>query len=64
MKIRTQKENNCFINYLKSAIDKAEQTVDTISYTFYPEINKEAITKLKKAIDIMEDVLDMDIFKP
>lgn len=52
MKIRTPKENNSFINYLESAIDKAEHTVNTISYTFYPEINKEAITKLKKPLTL------------
>lgn len=64
MKIRNKTENYCFTEYLESAIDKAEQAVDTITYTSYPQINQRAIAKLKKAISIMDDVLDGCIFKP
>lgn len=64
MKIRNKNENYLFVEYLKSAIDKAEQTVDNITYTSYPEINQRTITKLKKAINIMEDALEAPIFKP
>lgn len=61
---RNYEENYRFEDYLKSAIDKAEQAISNISYSFYPEVNKEAIAKLEKAISIMEDVVDTDIFKP
>ena len=56
--------NNRFAEYLESAIDKAEQAVSNISYSSYPEINKEVIAKIEKAIALMEDVLDMEIFRP
>lgn len=38
---------NRFMEYLESAIDKAEQAVSSISYSSYPEINKEVIAKWK-----------------
>ena len=58
-------EENCrFAEYLASAVDKAEQAISSILYPDYPEINKETIAKIQSAIDIMEDALDSDIFKP
>lgn len=56
--------NNHFVEYLESAIDKAEQAVSSISYYSYPEINKEVIETIEKAIDFLEDALDMEIFRP
>lgn len=56
--------NNRFVEYLESAIDKAEQAVSNISYSSYPEINKEVIAKIEKAVALMEDALDMEIFRP
>lgn len=58
-------EENCrFAGYLASAIDYAEQAISSILYPDYPEINKETIAKIQTACDIMEEVLDSDIFKP
>ena len=56
--------DNHFGEYLESAIDKAEQAVSNISYYSYPEINKEVIETIEKAIDFLEDALDMEIFRP
>lgn len=56
--------NNRFVEYLESAIDKAEQAVSNIYYSSYPEINKEVIVKIEKAVALMEDALDMEIFRP
>ena len=56
--------NNHYVEYLESAIDKAEQAVSNISYYSYPEINKEVIETIEKAIDFLEDALDMEIFRP
>ena len=53
-----------FMEYLESAIDKAEQAISNISYSSYPEINKDVIAKIEKAITIMEEALDMEIYKP
>lgn len=53
-----------FVEYLESAIDKAEQAVSSIFYSSYPEINKEVIAKIEKAVALMEDALDMEISKP
>lgn len=64
MKIRNKNENHDYTKYLKSAIDEAEQAIDSITYTSYPEMNKRTIEKLKKAIDMMEDALEACIFKP
>jgi len=64
MKIRNKNENRIFVDHVESAIDKAEQAIDSITYTSYPEMNKRTIEKLKKAIDMMEDALNMCIFKP
>lgn len=64
MKIRTQSENYSFIENLESAIGKTQEAIGSISYPSYPNINKETIIKLEMAISIMEDVLEMDIFKP
>lgn len=53
-----------FMEYLESAIDKAGQAISSISYSSYPEINKDPITTLRQAITLMTDVLDMEIHKP
>ena len=64
MRIRNKNENQNFIEHLESAVDKAEQAIDNITYTFYPQMNKRTIEKLKKAINILEEVQEMCIFKP
>lgn len=64
MKIRTQNENYSFIENLESAIGKTQEAISNISYSSYPNVNKETIIKLETAISIMEDMLEMDIFKP
>ena len=64
MKIRNKNENKKFMENLESAVDKAEQAIDSITYTFYPQMNKRTIERLKKAIDILEEVQEMCIFKP
>lgn len=64
MKVRTKTENYNYREYLESAIDKAQQSVDSITYTSYPEMNKRTIDNLKKAISLMEDSLKACIFKP
>ena len=56
--------NNRFVEYLESAIDNAEQAVSNITYSSHPEINKEVIAKIEKAVALMEDALDMEIFRP
>ena len=56
--------NSRFMEHLESAIDKAEQAVSSISYSSHPEINKEVIAKIEKAVALMEDALDMEISKP
>ena len=64
MKIRTQNENHSFIENLESAIGKTQEAINNISYSSYPNINKEAIIKLETVINTMEEVLEMAIFKP
>lgn len=64
MKIRNKNENRSYIEHLESAIDEAKQAIDCITYISYPETNKRTVEKLKKSIDIMEDMLNMCIFKP
>ena len=64
MQIRTEHENQSFIETLESAIDKAEQAIGEISYSSYPEVNKDTIEQLKKAISIMEYGLVRNIYKP
>lgn len=64
MRVRNKNENIDFINYIKSAIDDVEQAIDGITYISYPEMNKRTKENLKKAIAIMEDTLNMCIFKP
>ena len=61
---REYEENYRFEDYLKSAIDKAEQAISNIAYSFYPEVNKDVIARIEKAISILEDAVDSDIFKP
>jgi hypothetical protein len=53
-----------FYDYLESSIDKAELAINSISYSSYPEINKEVIAKIEKAITIMEEALEMEISEP
>ena len=59
-------EDNCrFCEYLAIAIDNAEQAISNITYSTYPELNKGTIDKIKKACEILDDVLDvMDVKKP
>lgn len=64
MKIRTYNENHSFMDNLESAIVKTQEAISSISYSSYPNINKETIINLEMAISIMEDMLEMDIFKP
>jgi tagaturonate reductase len=53
------------LEYLAEAIDKAEQAISNITYATYPELNKGTIDKIKKACEILDDILDvMDIKKP
>lgn len=62
---RSAEENCRFCEYLAEAIDKAEQAISNITYTTYPELNKGTIDKIKKACEILDDVLDvMDVKKP
>ena len=64
MKIRNKNENYRYADYLESAIDKAQQAIDNITYTCYPEINQRTIAKLREAICMMDEALDTCIFKP
>ncbi len=64
MKIRNRNENVQFIEHLKIAVDELEQAIDNITYISYPEVNQRTITTLKKAIDIIKNVLGNCIFKP
>ena len=58
-------DNVRFCEYLSIAIDNAEQAISNITYSSYPELNKETIDKIKKACEILDDVLDtMDVKKP
>lgn len=59
-------EDNCrFCEYLAIAIDNAEQAISNITYPTYPELNSRAIYEIKKACEILDDVLnEMDIKKP
>ncbi len=64
MKIRNKNENAVYLQHLESAIDELKQAIDSITYVSYPETNRRTIDKLKKAITIIEDMLNMCIFKP
>lgn len=64
MKIRTHDENHSLIENLESAIGKTQEAISGISYSSYPNLNRDAIIKLETAIMMMEDVLEMGIFKP
>lgn len=64
MKIRNKNENRKYIEYIESAIDKTQQSIDSITYAIYPDINKNTIKKLEKAIELMEDAMEACIFKP
>ena len=62
---RSQEENCRFCEYLAEAIDKAEQAISNITYNSYPELNMGVIYDIKRACEILDDVLDaMDIKKP
>lgn len=64
MKIRNKKENTVYLQHLESAIDELKQAIDSITYVSYPETNRRTIDKLRKAIAIIEDMLNTCIFKP
>lgn len=64
MKVCNKNENKNFVEHIKSAIDEAEQAIDTITYLSYPDINKRTIAKLNDSINILKDVLNACIFKP
>lgn len=64
MEKREQYENIRFAEYIASSIDKAEQAISNITYCTYPEVNMEVIKKIEQAIEILDDVLDREIFKP
>lgn len=64
MKIRNKNESQRFIEHIESAIDKAQQGIDSITYPLYPEINERTINKIKNAIELLEDAMDTCIFKP
>ena len=64
MKIRNKNENVPYIEHLESAIDEIKQAIDSITYVSYPETNRRTIDKLKKAIIVLEDMINMCIFKP
>ena len=64
MKICTHNENYELIGNLESAIGKTQEAIGSISYSSYPNLNREAIIKLETAIMMMNDVLEMSIFKP
>lgn len=64
MRIRNKNENIEFVNNIKSAIEDVEQAIDGVTYISYPEMNKRTRENLRKAIAIMEDTLNMCIFKP
>jgi hypothetical protein len=64
MKIRNKNENVSYIEHLESAIDEIKQAIDSITYVSYPETNRRTIDKLKKAIIVLEDMINMCIFKP
>lgn len=53
-----------FIDHLVSAVDQAEQAVNHITYPAYPNLNKDIIEKINNAINLLEDCIDADIFKP
>lgn len=64
MEIRTENENYRYTEYLESAIGKVQEAISNISYSSYPNINKDAIKQLEKAIDLMEYGLIRNIYKP
>ena len=64
MKIRTQNENYKLTENLETAIGKTQEAIGDIYYPSYLNLNREAIIKLETAIMMMEDVLEMSIFKP
>lgn len=64
MKIRNKNENAVYLHHLESSIDELKQAIDSITYVSYPETNRRTVDKLRKAITIIEDMLNMCIFKP
>lgn len=64
MKIRNKNENHDYAECLESAIYEAKQAIDNITYISYPEVNKNTIAKLRKAIHLMNEAIDGCIFKP
>lgn len=64
MKIRNRTENTYYIENLKSAIDEITQAIDNITYISHPEINQRTISKLRKAAIMVNEAVDICIFKP
>ena len=61
---RDMYDNSRFYEHLSIAIDNAEQAISNITYSSYPELNKEVIDKIKKVCEILEDIRVTDIKKP
>lgn len=55
---RSAEENSRFCEHLADAIDKAEQAISNITYSSYPELNKDAIDDIQRACKILDDILD------
>ena len=64
MKVRNKNDNVRYINHIETAIDQANQAIDSITYSAYPELNQRTIAKLKAAIHSLEDALEAPLFKP
>jgi transcription initiation factor IIE alpha subunit len=50
-----------FQHYIERAIGKLQEAESTITYTSYPERNKEIIIEIQTMIDKLEDMLEEDI---
>lgn len=64
MKKFSQEESYKFRERISFAVDAAEQAIDIISFCSSPEINKDIIQKIKAACNILEDIMDKNIYKP
>lgn len=60
----TAEENTEFIDLMESTIDKAEQAIDHITYSCFPEINAELRKQIQKACRILEDTLESEVYRP
>lgn len=61
---RTEKENDRYITFIKSAIDEAEQSINCITYSFFPEVNAELRKKIQTACCLLEEAIESEIYKP